>query len=450
MALVNSPICNEWPSKENNFWGPQIQKIFSTAHYVCLHLRSPGKGHFLYLGRGQVYKGTCLGKKIPPSELRIKDKFLEYLRKHLRNMRLIDLYLDDTDMIDLIHYGNQKNQAWLGFFWKGPRCYFLHQFWHEKKKQFVTVYSWKENQFDDYLWEKENILAQFDELGRRDDGAKIERPYLENDTHIEQYLNSELEKLEKKSFPKKKKKFLDNKIKKIENDIKRIQLWRQLQGEIKSMNLEDKDELSWNGHKIKFKYKENSYQKQGQLYELVKKWRKGETIQQRRLLECIQERKKWENGEAYKSVRPRPIYIPFWDTKKGQNDNSMGSGFKVETFQFESWTLKVGKDAKSNDFLRNNWAHKEDYWFHIEGDTSAHVIIKSSSKSIELNDQLFIVIASALKEFSKKSYLDIPIVYSQVKGLRGVKGAPGSVTIKRPRYRNVAYDQDWRKLLSME
>ncbi len=63
--------------------GGQIQKIYSTSQLVSLSIRIPGKTWSLYLGRGSGIEGFWLGDSPPPSHLRRKDNFLEYLRRHL-------------------------------------------------------------------------------------------------------------------------------------------------------------------------------------------------------------------------------------------------------------------------------------------------------------------------------------------------------------------------------
>ena len=58
----------------------QVQKIYSCPHYICLSLRLPGKSKYLYLGRGARKEGLFWGESLPPSSIRIRDRFLEYLR----------------------------------------------------------------------------------------------------------------------------------------------------------------------------------------------------------------------------------------------------------------------------------------------------------------------------------------------------------------------------------
>ena len=77
----------------------QIQKIYSTAYYICLSIRRPGETFCLYFGRGGGHEGVWAGTSVPVSELRQKDTFLEYLRRYLSSCTMLDLRLDKSDRI---------------------------------------------------------------------------------------------------------------------------------------------------------------------------------------------------------------------------------------------------------------------------------------------------------------------------------------------------------------
>ncbi len=77
---------NEKIVKEKFGYG-QIQKIYSTPHLICFIVRYPGLNRYLYIGRGSNYEGLWEGIIAPPSDIRIKDKYLEYLRKKLLGLQ---------------------------------------------------------------------------------------------------------------------------------------------------------------------------------------------------------------------------------------------------------------------------------------------------------------------------------------------------------------------------
>ena len=42
----------------------------------------------------------------------------------------------------------------------------------------------------------------------------------------------------------------------------------------------------------------------------------------------------------------------------------------------------------------------------------------------------------------------IPLVFTQVKNLKGLKGKAGSVTLKKEKYRDVKYNGNWSEIIS--
>ena len=82
----------------------QIQKIYSTAFFISFSIRTPGKTWHLYLGRGNGQEGMWLHDSAPISELRRKDNFLEYLRRHLSACSFVGLELDAHDRIVKFNY----------------------------------------------------------------------------------------------------------------------------------------------------------------------------------------------------------------------------------------------------------------------------------------------------------------------------------------------------------
>ena len=88
---------------------------------------------------------------------------------------------------------------------------------------------------------------------------------------------------------------------------------------------------------------------------------------------------------------------------------------------------------QGNDQLRNRWASKEDYWFHLDGLKSTHAILKLERPTLPTQDQLSMA-ASIVARFSH--FIDdwIPIIYTQVKNLKGVSGSPGMVIYKKEKH----------------
>lgn len=48
----------------------------------------------------------------------------------------------------------------------------------------------------------------------------------------------------------------------------------------------------------------------------------------------------------------------------------------IQTKEFFGYTIFIGKDAKSNDYLTFNNSDNEDIWMHVKGYPGSHVVIR--------------------------------------------------------------------------
>jgi predicted ribosome quality control (RQC) complex YloA/Tae2 family protein len=48
----------------------------------------------------------------------------------------------------------------------------------------------------------------------------------------------------------------------------------------------------------------------------------------------------------------------------------------IKTINVDDFTVLVGRDAKSNDYLSMQMANENDLWFHTKGLPGSHVVIK--------------------------------------------------------------------------
>jgi len=62
-------------------------------------------------------------------------------------------------------------------------------------------------------------------------------------------------------------------------------------------------------------------------------------------------------------------YSRFLESKKDKFPN-------IKTLTVDDFTVLVGRDAKSNDYLSLTMANEDDLWFHTKGLPGSHVIIK--------------------------------------------------------------------------
>ncbi len=93
----------------------------------------------------------------------------------------------------------------------------------------------------------------------------------------------------------------------------------------------------------------------------------------------------------------------------------------------------MGRDARENDFLRSKWAGKNDFWFHLKEGPSSHLVVKVDSASL-LTEEAWQEIAGKL---SGRKEGEVDLIYTEVKNLKAVKGAPGKVLYKKEKHRRV-------------
>ena len=108
------------------------------------------------------------------------------------------------------------------------------------------------------------------------------------------------------------------------------------------------------------------------------------------------------------------------------------SGLPFKVFEFEGFTVWVGKSAKDNDEMLREFVHKDDLWLHARQVPGSHVLIRMRGVSVLPNSVL--ERAAGLAAFYSKLKTDslAPVIYTQAKFVRKVKGsAPGSVMVDR-------------------
>lgn len=420
-----------------------VQKIFSTSRYIAIGLRIPGQSIWLYLGRGKGYEGIWNSDKQPESFLRKIDKLLQYLRKHLSGNIFLNISLDIKDRIVVFETIRASKASKFYFFYKGRDFYFLHSYFNEKSEP-VLFSSW-----DGKLKER-NVLDAFDKIGRQEIGKEGD---------FKKSTLNDLIELEKKSALKNKellksKKFIKRKSNFIKEDLERVRKWKELTSKVekwtseyiefeKSLLLDLRGKVKISGIKFNFNKSQGFYQRTDMIYQKIKRLKKAEIFLEKRFFDTIknvQEEQDFENK--------LPIIAPIWKSsnlniiKKKKDDVG-----EYEVFIFNSFEFRIGRNAISNDQLRVNWCKKEDWWFHIEGVSSAHAYLKVK-KSISLDFELISLIGSALKDLSRFQGQEVPLIYTQVKNLKGVKGKRGSVLFKKQKQIRINYITSWKEDLN--
>jgi hypothetical protein len=117
---------------------------------------------------------------------------------------------------------------------------------------------------------------------------------------------------------------------------------------------------------------------------------------------------------------------------KEESTSPKNSGLPFKIFEFEGYTIWVGKSAKDNDEMLRGYIHKDDLWLHARQVPGSHVVIRTkgmpkvSSKVLER--------AAELAAFYSKLKSDslAPVIYTEAKFVRKTKGSPaGSVQVDK-------------------
>lgn len=413
--------------KDHTLSEGQIQKIYSTAFYISLTLRARGKTWHLYLGRGGGYEGIWLHDSAPPSQIRRKDNFLEYLRRHLTSCSFKDITIDKHDRIVRIDYRKFGQVQSFLVFWKARKMYFVHHYQDSPETPFKLLLSWRGKSFIPGS-EIQDLFSYFDDAGRN-----IEMKHDLFSPEIPQMgrlIQEEIKASEIKSLTSAPA-FLKRKKLNIEDDLRKAKQWDKLQSILdKGDSLENIYELKVGDHKIKFEGDLNPYERRNLLFQKIKKLKRGESILKGRLGDVEEELEGKSVKVTTESVLP--LNKPIWGEEKSQSTpvqvKQAAIDFKV--FDHETFQIGVGMNAQGNDQLRSKWAGKDDYWLHLDGLKSTHVIIKMKN-NLSLSPEILNVAASIVAHFSHFSDEWIPIIHTQMKNLKGVSGAAGMVIYKK-------------------
>lgn len=432
-----------------------VQKIYSTHHFLCLCLRFPGHSVYLYLGRGGGHEGIFVGHRPPPSVLRVRDRYLEYWRKYLVGAYLHPLQLADGDRVLHFHYSRAEEHGLLSLFIKGRQLYFAHAK-PLPQGQYQLFLSWAKQARDAeaYPWEKveEMIDGHFAQLGAYRQFEPIEQLSFPASNAIDPYFESL--KSGKQVLKQKHRKFLLRKIANIESDLDRIKSWSELKRLIEAPGFYFADDYRQTllGHKFTFTQEQNHFQKMGKVYDKIKSLKRGEQILQARLSEARAELLARESMQTVDEYRlPDKITCPVWKTEESSMASVVEPQGQVQIVEFHWRGLRfaVGTSAHGNDYLRTKWAKDDDLWFHLEGHQSAHLVVRQSDLQ-NIREETLGIIASILCDYSKLTLNPIPLIYTQIKNLKGIKGKAGSVIYKKIKHLSLSYHPQWKEIISTD
>ncbi|SNT11555.1 Predicted component of the ribosome quality control (RQC) complex, YloA/Tae2 family, contains fibronectin-binding (FbpA) and DUF814 domains [Ekhidna lutea] len=127
------------------------------------------------------------------------------------------------------------------------------------------------------------------------------------------------------------------------------------------------------------------------------------------------------------------------ELRKYLKDYGLGQKEKVKVehlpyheFEYDGWQILLGKHAKANDELTLKVANKNDLWLHAKDVAGSHVVVRQKPGQ---NYPIHIIEkAAALAAANSKRKTDTlcPVIYTQKKFVRKMKGAPaGQVIVEK-------------------
>ena len=423
-------------------FAPQIQKIYSTAHFIVLAVRFQGRTEYLYIGRGGGFQGLWWHDKLPDPQFRIqKDRLLETYRKYLRGHKIETIEIPTSDRLFIIKCFSKTYYCNLYWFIKGSQGYVSLEFETDNRPLYLHLWEGKIKPREPLL---DNFIGEFEPLG-----LKIEDQVQENKKEqsysIEKYFSFlDSQKDDKVLLPKSHKK-LNKKIENIKRDIIKLENGISIESELNKEDFEIPEgrKVVIKGMKFSFDKSDSFYKKRDLIFQKLKRLKTAIKLQYERLaqVELLKKGKKID----LVSIKPlQPIWFHRQERKKVE-DKSKQNNLNADFYKTkDGLIIGVGKDSRGNDQLRSMWGKKEDMWFHVEGHKGSHLIAKGDVKP-----EHFSLFGAILRDYSKLDINDVPLIYAKLGKVKGLKGQRGAVTIKNPKHIQIVYFSNWKEIISV-
>jgi len=393
-----------------------IQKIISTPDYVFIKSRTAGKDLYFGLARGAEHSGVVLTDRFPKSSLRGIDSFHEYFKKNAMGAQLKSVDFLEEHKVLRLHMSKANAEFGFMMYWKSTKFYFGHYYYDANE---LKIRKWWEKLRVEVLDESDLnkalsavfTLTSNEKAQEAKNIAAFDMAAYEADRDKKDVV---------KSVVKKK----DIKKKNIEKDLEKIKKWELLVEHVNKNKSEliGKKACEIAGYKFKALDSKSDYALVEKIYEKIKSLKKAQIIQEKRLLE-ITDLKVAELKRNLIFIAPFVAKEMSVISVKKKNEERPNT---IEIYKYLNISIAIGLSAQGNDWIRNKWATNEDIWFHLDGISSAHLILKNPDKNTSVLEYTDLVATIFFDKMNLKSKM-VSMIYTKVKNLKSVKSKAGLV-----------------------
>lgn len=425
-----------------NDLGPgQIQKIFSSRTQICLVLRFPGQTKYFLIGRGGSACGASFVDKNIDSQERLKDRFLDLMRNWLAGRRIYEVKSFFQGQGIHFKYNGEVSGASFFALWAKGKLHFAITRPMTSEFEAQSLVPWH----NPHLQKAHLALSDEQVVELYENNIKA------NETQFSVLeLDQQMAPTDRKAM-KRKDKFYRRKVERINEDLEKIDQLIALQEKIKEINPDEieEDHFQYGSHKLKMKKGLSFYQKRDYIFQKIKDYKVAKKILEKRLSLALEDLNHKDRLESVVQKNQK-AFMPEWvQEKKEQKDKADPQApDSIDRYMLSDGSVIChGKEARANEWLRSKWAKKEDYWFHLSDRSSGHAYLRSNQTN--LSETIMSVIGSMLAQQNLSvSHGDVQLVYTQAKNIKGIKGRPGSVTMKKTKQITLQYRQNWKEIIA--
>ena len=403
----------------SNFDSNQVvgfaQSVKSSPWHISIRLRFNGKTRYLLIPRGlNKFNKVLISKNEIESRFRCSDKLRDKVKNFCLNGFVKNVSLTEGNILITFLKGNHERFLSITY---GAGMYFVGYFATDK-----IFLPYKEKMFVKKGNEPliHHVNHEMELLRKRYKCKHLISWHL-----IDSYSDEvDKSKVFEKALNKKKKKNNKKKLK-IERDIERLSCAKRAKNELASNNIaiSENDEIfSFDKIEIKIKNIHGKYQKIDYVFNKLKAYEKAVAIQIQRLKFLVEENKEQILLSDYISYPATGIVKEVIKN----NANILGRDYR----DLNGNILRFGRNVEENINIKNYWAKKTDYWFHLDNQSSSHAFLRLKVESI--TQDLLEFVANCFCDI--ENVTEISMIYTQVKNLKTVKGKKGQVIPKNPKY----------------